>query len=221
MSDSAAKSVTFGEGKTYLLDDFGFLYPPEQWDEDFANGMARLQGIHDGLTEEHWKFISYIREKFLVEKTLPLLVVACVDNNIRLGKLKSLFPTGYFRGACRIAGVGYQFVCDVNIWHTYESVDRLPPEHEITSQGFLEDFDQWNERFAKIASAEWQLPHGLIDKHWDVIHFLRNYYLTMNSIPTVYEVCEAHALDLDDFYALFPPGYRFGACLIAGLPFVA
>ena len=137
------KTVTFEEGKTYTLDQYGFLDQPEQWDEDFANGMARLHGIYGGLTQDHWDFISYIREKFLVEKTLPLLVVACVDNNLRLGKLKSLFPTGYFRGACRIAGVNYAFICDVNIWHTYETAERLAPEHEITPQGFLKDFDQW------------------------------------------------------------------------------
>ncbi len=103
MNHPAAKTVTFGEGKTYTLDQYGFLVQPERWDEDFANGMARLQGIYDGLTKEHWDFVSYIREKFLAEKDLPLLVVACADNNLRLGKLKSLFPTGYFRGACRIA----------------------------------------------------------------------------------------------------------------------
>lgn len=220
MSDSDVKTVTFGAGKSYTLDEFGFLDPQDQWDEDFAEGMARLQGIYDGLTEEHWDFIRYIRDKVLNEETLPLMVVACVDNNLRLGRLKKLFPTGYFRGACRIAGVSYAFVCKVNIWHTYETAERLAPEHEITSQGFLKDFDSWNERFAENASAEWNLPNGLTEKHWEIIHYLRNYYQTMNGIPTVYQVCESHHLDLQEFYALFPPGYRFGACLIAGLPFV-
>ena len=37
-------------GKTYTLDKYGFLDPPEQWDEDFAQGMARMEGIYDGLT---------------------------------------------------------------------------------------------------------------------------------------------------------------------------
>ena len=62
MTDSTAKTVTFGVGKTYVLDEYGFLDPPEQWDEVFADGMARLQGIYDGLTEDHWDFISYIRK---------------------------------------------------------------------------------------------------------------------------------------------------------------
>ena len=85
MSSPSSKKVTFGKGKTYDLDDYGFLAQPEQWDRDFAEGMARLQGVYDGLTQEHWDFLSYIREKALKEETLPLVVVACVDNKIRLG----------------------------------------------------------------------------------------------------------------------------------------
>lgn len=221
MNDSSAKSVTFGEGKTYALDKFGFLERGEDWDEDFANGMARLQGIYDGLTEEHWSFINYIRDKVLKEETLPLLVVACCDKQLRLDKFKSLFPTGYFRGACRIAGVSYAFMCAVNIWHTYEMVPRLKPEHELTPQGFLADFEAWNERFASVVSEEWDLADGLTDEHWEVIRFLRNYYRALNNIPTVHEVCEAHGFDLDHLRQLFPGGYRRGACRIAGLPFFA
>ncbi len=216
-----ARTVTFGEGKNYTLDKYGFLDPPEQWDENFADGMARLQGVYDGLTEEHWAFISYIREKFLKEKCLPLLVVACAENHLRLDKLKALFPTGYFRGACRIAGVSYSFLCDVNIWHTYEAASQLKPEYNISPQGFLEDFTQWNERFANQLSDEWKLPDGLTPTHWHIIRFLRNYYQATGNIPTVYEICEAHGLDLNDFMKLFPEGYRRGACRIAGLPFFA
>lgn len=219
--NGAGKTVTFGEGRTYTLDQFGFLDPPEQWDEDFAEGMARLHRIHGGLTKEHWDFLRYIRKKFLTEKTLPLLVVACAENHLRLDKLKSLFPTGYFRGACRIAGLSYRFLSEVNLWHTYETAPRLKPEYRLTPQGFLEDFHQWNEHFANLMGAEWGLPRGLTSKHWEIIRFLRNYYEATNNIPTLYEVCEAHRLDLEGFRELFPEGYRRGACRIAGLPFFA
>jgi tRNA 2-thiouridine synthesizing protein E len=221
MEHPIAKTVTFGGGKVYALDEYGFLAAPEQWDEKFADGMARQQGIHDGLTREHWDFILYIRQKFLMEKALPLLVVACAENGLRLDKLKSLFPTGYFRGACRIAGLSYQFLCAVNIWHTYETAPSLKPEFKINAQGFLEDSNQWNERFAGLISDEWKLHQGLASKHWEIIHFLRAYYETNSNIPTLYEVCEAHDLDLDAFRELFPEGYRRGACRAAGLPFFA
>ena len=221
MSRPAAKTVTFDEGKQYELDEYGFLAQPDQWDEDFAEGMARLQGIYDGLTPQHWEFLHYIRRKFLDEQTLPLLVMACADNKLRLDKLKAMFPTGYFRGACRIAGVGYKFLSDVNLWHTYETAPRLKPEYTISPQGFLEDFHQWNERFAEVIAEEWNLPDGLTPKHWDVIRYLHNYYQATNNMPTAHEVCAAHGLDLNDLHALFPGGYRRGACRMAGLPFFA
>ena len=221
MKTPTLKTVTFEEGKTYTLDQYGFLDPPEQWDEEFANGMARLHGIYDGLTKEHWDFISYIRKKFWLEKKLPLLVVACAENHLRLSKLKSLFPTGYFRGACRIAGLSYKFIDEVSSWATVETAPLLMREFKVTPQGFLEDFSQWNERFATLVSNEWKLPHGLTPKHWEIIRFLRNYYQAMNNIPNVYEVCQAHNLDLEDLHELFPDGYRRGACRIAGLPFFA
>ena len=40
--------VTF-KGKTYSLDDHGFLDPPDQWEEGFAEGMARMVGITGGF----------------------------------------------------------------------------------------------------------------------------------------------------------------------------
>ncbi len=221
MDRPPGKTVTFGEARSYTLDPYGFLDPPEQWDEEFANGMARLQGIYGGLTKEHWDFISYLREKFLKEKKLPLLVVACAENHLPLGKLKSLFPTGYFRGACRIAGLNYKFIEEVNSWTICETAPLLMREFKVTPQGFLEDFNQWNERFAHLVSQEWKLPNGLTSRHWEIIRFLRNYYHTMKNIPTVFEVCQAHDLDLEGLQDLFPDGYRRGACRIAGLPFFA
>ena len=74
---------------------------------------------------------------------------------------------------------------------------------------------------SEVVSGEWKLPHGLMDGHWEIIRFLRNYYQATSNIPTLYEVCEAHQLDLDGFRELFPEGYRRGACRIAGLPFFA
>ena len=213
------ETVTFGEGQSYTLDRHGFLDPPEQWDETFANGMAKKLGIFDGLTEEHWSFIRYIRKKYIEEKTVPLVVYACVDNNLRLGKLKALFPTGYHRGACKIAGINYDFMYEHNIWLTYESYTALKAEHQLTVMGFLEDFEKWNERFSHLVASEWSLPKGLTEKHWEVIRFLRDFYRKAKNIPTVFETCKANNIEINELLEYFPGGYRRGACRIAGLPF--
>ncbi len=212
------KSIEFGD-KTYALDDHGFLELPEQWDEAFAEGMARRQGIFNGLNEEHWRFISYLRKKFLEEQKVPVVVLACADNNIRLNKLRKLFPTGYHRGACRIAGINYEFMYTSNIWLTYESHALLAPEQKLSQAGFLEDFNQWNEHFAHLTAREWTLPNGLTDRHWEIIRYLRDYYSVHKNVPTIYNVCQVNHLSLEELLELFPAGYRRGACRAAGLPF--
>jgi len=216
-----AKTVRFGGDKTYTLDRFGFLDPPDQWDEAFAEGMARMQGVFGGLTDEHWKVVRYLRGKFLDENTVPLVVYACMDNDMRIGKLRHLFPTGYHRGACRIAGINYQFMYECNIWHTYESFSELQSRHRLTQAGFLEDFDEWDERFAQIVASEWNESQGLTDVHLRIINYLRDYYRIHTNIPTVYETCCANGVTLEEMLGLFPDGYRRGACRAAGLPFFA
>ena len=213
-------TIKFGD-KTYTLDAHGFLDPPGQWDENFAEGMARMEDIFDGLTEEHWKIIRYLRVKFLEEETVPVVVFACTDNKIRMSRMRRLFPTGYHRGACRIAGINYEFMCKTNIWLTYETHQVLKSEHELTQAGFLVDFEKWNQHFAQLVARAWNLPNGLTEAHWRVLEYLRNYYRINKNIPTVYETCRANHVALEKLIKLFPDGYRRGACRAAGLPFFA
>ncbi len=61
------KTTVLIRGKEYEFDIHGYLDPPDQWDENFAEGLAVKIGIYDGLTEEHWKFVRYLRKKFIEE----------------------------------------------------------------------------------------------------------------------------------------------------------
>ena len=213
------QQVSFDDGQTYDLDQHGYLKSPEQWDEKFAEGMARKQGIYDGLTAEHWDFIHYLRKKFIEEKTVPLIITACIDNEMRLSKLRSLFPSGYHRGACKLAGLNYAFMAETNIWVTFENYTTLKTEFRLTETGYLEEFDQWNERFAALVLDEAATPRQLTEKHREIIAFLRDYFSRAKGIPTVYETCKVTNLALKELIDLFPAGYRRGACRAAGLPF--
>ena len=181
--------------------------------------MAARLGIYGGLTPEHWEFIRYLRRKFIEEKTVPLVVYACTDNNLRLSKLSHLFPTGYHRGACKIAGINYQFMYENNPWLTYEKYSDLKSKYHLNQLGFLESFEQWDDRFAQMVAGEWQVPGGLTEKHWQIIYYLRNYYGKTRNIPTVFAACKANGIDVNELRDLFPGGYRRGACRMAGLPF--
>lgn len=211
-------SVAF-RGTTYELDDYGFLDPPEQWDEGFADGMAKMVGIKSGLTSRHWEFVRYLRYKFLDEGTVPVLVMACSDNHMRLSELRSLFPTGYHRGACKIAGINYKFMYETNYWLTYETAPPAKQRYELDSLGFLKNALQWDEDFVELAMSQRDPPMAPTERHFQVLHYLRDYYAVNRVLPAVHETCVANDLSLDNLRELFPAGYRRGACRIAGLPF--
>lgn len=211
-------SVVHGNN-TYELDDYGFLDPPEQWDETFAEGMAKTVGIKDGLTERHWEFVRYLRQKFIEERTVPVLVMACADNDMRLSELRSLFPTGYHRGACKVAGINYRFMYETNYWLTYETAPPAKPRYRIDALGFLEDSEEWDEDFVRLVLTQQGSDTPPTKKLLEVIRYLRLYYAANHTIPTVFETCSVNALSLEDLRELFPAGYRRGACRMAGLPF--
>jgi tRNA 2-thiouridine synthesizing protein E len=214
------QTICFKE-KVYTLDRHGFLDPAEQWDEEFAEGMAVRLGIYGGLTPQHWVFIKYLRTKFLSEDTVPVVVKACCDNHLKLTELRALFPTGYHRGACKIAGINFAFMCNTNLWLTYETPPPVAAEYAVDELGFLKDVGAWDERYACMVAAQWNMPDGLTAKHWTVIRYLRDYYRTNGTIPTVFAACTANSITLDELGRLFPGGYRRGACRAAGLPFFA
>jgi tRNA 2-thiouridine synthesizing protein E len=218
MDKKGASSIILGT-RTYTLDEFGFLKPSEQWDENFAQGMAKKLGLYSGLTEKHWSIIRYLRDKFLKEKTVPVVVYACVDNKLRLWEFRQLFPMGYHRGACKIAGINYEFMLETNHWLTYESRPVLEKKFKMTETGFLDDFNAWNEEFAHFIAHEWNLSTGLTDRHREIIGFLRRYYGENSRIPNIFETCDSNKISLEELRELFPEGYRRGACRMAGLPF--
>lgn len=209
--------VTFGK-TTYTLDDYGFLEQPGFWDEEFAESMAYRVGLNSGLSEDHWRVIRYLRHKLLDEDSVPFFVTACIETGLHISEFKELFPTGYMRGACRLAGLSYSVISERNLLQTLEVKPSIWLRYELTPLGFLKDVDRWDETFANMVASEWDLPCGLTEAHWKVLRFLRSRFAETGSIPLVYETCQANNLSLKDLRSLFPGGYRRGACRMAGLP---
>lgn len=207
--------------KSYRVGFKGFLSDPNDWDENFAEGMAPSVKIPDGLTKEHWNVIHFIRHTFEGRGQSPLVYETCRMNNLHLKDLKELFPTGYQRGACKLAGITYR---DSFIWQTEpEAKVRTMPAaraekvYRVDVRGFLVEPGDWDEQFAIFKAYETKVPQKLTDKHWDIIRFLRNRYAETKSVPTVYETCEANQIELEELERLFPDGYHRGAVKIAGL----
>lgn len=208
-------------GKKYRVDAQGFLLYPEEWDENFAEGMAPKLQITDGLSDRHWKVIYFIRNTFDKINTCPLVYVACRKNDIGLGDLRQLFPRGYLRGACKLAGITYRDGIFQERWIGEHIVHHTRTYEQKTyrtdARGFLLDPDDWDENFAIHRAYDLKMPEYLTEKHWNIIYFLRNRFKEIGQVPTVYETCEANKITLDELEGLFPTGYHRGTVSIAGL----
>lgn len=207
--------------KDYRIDSEGFLLYPEDWDEGFAESIAPEVGISGGLTEAHWRVIHFIRNTFETMNVCPLVYVACEKNDLGLGDLKELFPAGYLRGACRLAGVTYreaflqEYWLQANLDHHTKAYERKT--YSTDAQGFLMNPDDWDENYAVHKAYEMKMPDYLTEGHWRIIYFLRDHYDRSGKVPTIFQTCEANDLSLEDLQHLFPDGYHRGAVKIAGL----
>ena len=214
--------------KTYDVDQHNFLIDQNSWDENFALGMAEELGMTGGLTDRQWEVIHYIRKQFLETGACPVVHDTTRILGLNMQSLKQLFPTGYLRGACLLAGICYRHGWVYYFGEPYSVSDKSRPDEKIAINtanktyhvdlfGYLVDFTEWDEAFATRRAYEMNMKNGLTDKHWQVINFLRERYAQTKKIPNIYECCEANDIDFDEFASLFPAGYHRGTVKIAGL----
>jgi tRNA 2-thiouridine synthesizing protein E len=92
-------------------DDQGYLFDPDDWTPQLAHNLATEEGLE--LADEHWLVLQYIRDyhddhgitpdirhaaKFLGEQR------GC-DKKQGKALIFELFPYGYVKQACKIAGM--------------------------------------------------------------------------------------------------------------------
>lgn len=217
----AVMSIVIFKDKSYSIDSAGFLLDSCQWDEDFAEGMAKELGITGNLQKEHWDIINFIRRTFKETGTCPLVYQTCRMNDLDLDTLKRLFPTGYLRGACKLAGITYKegYLDQTGVNEFAEKISTAAQEktYRVDVRGFLIDPDEWDEKFALFTAYNMKMPGKLTNDHWKIIYFLRESYKRNHIVPTVYETCEVNNMDLKQLEELFPDGYHRGAVKLAGL----
>lgn len=90
-------------------------------------------------------------------------------------------------------------------------------------QGYLLNSADWTEELAPIIADE----EGLVlsPAHWEVVHFVREFYLEYSTSPAIRALVKAMAKTLGEdkgnsiyLYKLFPKGPAKQATKIAGLP---
>jgi dissimilatory sulfite reductase related protein len=91
-------------GRTYTVDEDGFLQEPEIWDDAVARDFALTEGLED-LTDGHWKVIRYLRNYYLEFGIAPMVRKLSKETGFRLKEIYDLFPSGPAKGACKLAGL--------------------------------------------------------------------------------------------------------------------
>ena len=91
-------------GRTFAVDDEGFLQEPQLWDEEVANLFAATEGIHN-MTPEHWAVVRMIRDYYLEHGAAPMVRLLCQKTGLPLKTIFRLFPSGPAKGACKVAGL--------------------------------------------------------------------------------------------------------------------
>ncbi|HCH7895303.1 sulfurtransferase TusE [Raoultella ornithinolytica] len=96
-------------------------------------------------------------------------------------------------------------------------------EIETDSEGYLKETTQWNEAMAEVIA--WQEGITLSVEHWEVVRFVREFYLEFNTSPAIRMLVKAMANKFGEekgnsryLYRLFPKGPAKQATKIAGLP---
>lgn len=92
------------QGRTYAVDEDGFLEQPELWSDAVAKDFAQTEAINE-LTEQHWKVINYIRNYYLQFGIAPMIRKVCKETGFKLNEIYQLFPSGPAKGACKLAGL--------------------------------------------------------------------------------------------------------------------
>jgi tRNA 2-thiouridine synthesizing protein E len=97
-------------GKTYEVDEEGYLADLNTWDPEVAEVMAREDDCE--LTENHWEVINFLREYYEEYQIAPAVRVLTKAIGKKLGKEKGnskylyeLFPYGPAKQACKYAGL--------------------------------------------------------------------------------------------------------------------
>ncbi|MEJ2367019.1 MAG: TusE/DsrC/DsvC family sulfur relay protein [Acidobacteriota bacterium] len=91
-------------GKSYVVDEDGFLEDPTIWNEEVAKDFAGTENVAE-LTEDHWKVINYLRNYYVEYGIAPMIRKLCKETGFKLNQIYEMFPSGPAKGACKLAGL--------------------------------------------------------------------------------------------------------------------
>ncbi|HUW77380.1 MAG TPA: TusE/DsrC/DsvC family sulfur relay protein [Candidatus Nanopelagicaceae bacterium] len=95
-------------------------------------------------------------------------------------------------------------------------VDIAGKQVHVNEEGFLTEYDEWNEEIAKVLAK--QIDVEMTDEHWKIIKFLREDYKTEGETATSRRVQTVGGVPVKEQFVLFPKKPAKKMAYIAGLP---
>jgi len=91
-------------GKTFTVDEDGFIDSYENWNEEWVQWVKHQEGIEE-LNDEHKKVITVLQEYYEKNGIAPMVRVLSKVTGYKLKHIYELFPSGPGKGACKMAGL--------------------------------------------------------------------------------------------------------------------
>jgi TusE/DsrC/DsvC family sulfur relay protein len=101
-TSNAAVSARSLDDIGHWFDIDGFLVQPDHWNYEIAQRIADAEGM-DLLTPKQWEIINYVRGRFFLNGSLPVMRVVCRAAGLDRQKAHKLF--GSCRCLWRVAGL--------------------------------------------------------------------------------------------------------------------
>jgi dissimilatory sulfite reductase related protein len=98
------------QGKTYEIDEDGYLVNLDDWNKDVAGHIATLEEID--MSEAHWEVVNFLRDYYAKYQIAPMIKILVKEIGKVMGPEKGntkylyeLYPGGPAKQACKIAGL--------------------------------------------------------------------------------------------------------------------
>jgi tRNA 2-thiouridine synthesizing protein E len=98
------------QGKTYEVDEDGYLVNLDEWNKELAAHIATLEEID--MTDAHWEVVNFLRDYYAKYQIAPMIKILVKEIGKVMGPEKGntkylyeLYPGGPAKQACKIAGL--------------------------------------------------------------------------------------------------------------------
>jgi dissimilatory sulfite reductase related protein len=88
---------------------------------------------------------------------------------------------------------------------------------DVDAEGFLTHPEQWDEGVAQAIAQQAGIA-TLTERHWLVVKFMRDRFLTTGSAPSIRALGKESGVPIKELYQLFPKGPAKLAAKIGGIP---